>query len=135
MTDMTMEIEKKEVEETEGVERTRDREIFIPRVDIYETAETVVLIADMPGVSDEGVDITLEKNLLTIRGKVEFTEPEGYEATYTEYRVGDFERTFKLSDEVDRENIEATLKNGVLRLEMTKAAAAQSRKILVRTEG
>jgi HSP20 family protein len=132
MANETMELEKQEVEAPEGVERTGMRRIFVPRVDIFEHDGDVTLLADMPGVNSDSVDITLEKNILTIRGMVNFERPEGYDLAYAEYAVGDYERTFALSDEVDRDKIDATVKNGVLRLLLPKAEAAKARKIAVK---
>jgi HSP20 family molecular chaperone IbpA len=103
-------------------------------VDIYETEENVVLLADMPGVSENTVDITLEKNILTINGYTSPQAPENFEPAYAEYRFGNYERTFALSDEVDREQIEATVKHRVLRLVMPKAETAKTRKITVKAE-
>jgi HSP20 family protein len=132
MADKTMELEKQEVETPEGIERTGMRRVFVPRVDILERDGDVTLLADMPGVSSDSVDITLEKNILTIRGMVNFERPEGYDLAYAEYAVGDYERTFALSDEVDRDKIEAMVKNGVLRLLLPKAESAKARKIAVK---
>jgi HSP20 family protein len=115
-----------------GAERTGTRRVFVPRVDIFETEADIKLLADMPGVSSDSVDITLEKNILTIRGQIDFERPEGYDLAYAEYAVGDYERTFALSDEVDREKIEATVKHGVLRLLLPKAESAKMRKIAVK---
>jgi HSP20 family protein len=112
--------QKQEVVESEA-ERTRAKPAFIPRVDIYETNDAVALIADMPGVDENSVDITLEKNVLTINGYVEPERPEGYSLAYAEYRVGDYQRSFNLSNEIDQENIEATMKDGVLHLHLPKA--------------
>jgi HSP20 family molecular chaperone IbpA len=132
MTEQTLELEKQEVETSGEVETTRNGRTFVPRVDIYETENSVVLLADMPGVDESSVDITLEKNILTINGYADPQAPVNFEPAYAEYRVGNFERTFALSDEVDREQIEATVKNGVLRLVMPKAEAAKTRKIAVK---
>ncbi|MFZ0544230.1 MAG: Hsp20/alpha crystallin family protein [Candidatus Promineifilaceae bacterium] len=134
MTEQTLEIEKQETETPAEVESTRPVHTFVPRVDIYETENDVVLLADMPGVNENSVDITLEKNILTIKGYAEPQAPEGLEPAYSEYRFGNYERTFALSDEVDREKIEATVKNGVLRLVMPKAEIAKTRKITVKAE-
>lgn len=131
--DQVMELEKQEVEAPEGVERTRNRQVYVPRVDIYETADNIVLLADMPGVDQESIDITLEKNILTITGYIDWRPPENFELAYAEYRVGDYHRTFALSDEVDRDGIEATMRNGVLRLVLPKSAEARMRKIAVKT--
>jgi HSP20 family protein len=126
------EAEKREVAET-GTERTRDQLAFVPRADIYETDDTIVVVADMPGVDESSLDITLENNVLTINGCVEPMQPEGYSLTYAEYREGDYVRSFRLSDEIDREGIEATLKDGVLRLSLPKIREARTRKIEVKT--
>jgi HSP20 family molecular chaperone IbpA len=120
--------EKLEVE-SEGAERTRERLAFVPRADIYETAEAITVMTDMPGVDETSVDVTLEKNVLTISGYVEPMQPEGYDLAHAEYNIGDFERSFTLSDRIDRDGIEATVKDGVLRLVLPKITEAKSRNI------
>jgi HSP20 family molecular chaperone IbpA len=89
----------------------------------------------MPGVDEKSTDITLEKNVLTIYGRVEADVPENHRLCCSEYGVGDYQRVFTLSDEVDGEKIQAVVKNGVLRLVMPKAEAAKTRKIPVKAEG
>ncbi len=123
--------EKQEVEET-GAERIRDRKAFVPRVDIYETDDQIVLVADVPGVDQDSVEITLEKSLLTVNGYVEPEAPEGYDIAYAEYDVGDFERSFRLSNQIDQEKIEASVKDGVLCLILPKIGPAKTRKIAVK---
>jgi len=123
------ETEKQEIAET-GAERTRSRLAFVPRTDIYETNEAIVLVTDMPGVDESTLDITLENDVLTLNGCVEMAYPEGYGLAYGEYRVGDYERSFTLSSKVDRDKIEATVKDGVLRLYLPKAEPSM-RKIAV----
>jgi HSP20 family protein len=130
MTDTNKDLFKKEAGVPEGVERTKPRKVFKPDVDIIEDKEETVLTADLPGVDEKSLDITLEKNVITIRGRVEAEVPAGYRLAYGEYEVGDYERAFSLSDEVDKEKIEATIKNGVLKLVLPRAAAA-ARKIAV----
>ena len=122
---------KEEFRTPEGVERTASRAVFRPRVDILETAEAIVLAADMPGVDETNTDITLEKNVLTIKGNVVPVRLEGYTLAYCEYDVGDFERSFTISDEIDRDGIEACVKNGVLRVTLPKAKQGGSQKISV----
>ena len=123
--------EKREVAET-GAERTRDRLAFVPRADVYETDEGITVVADMPGVDENSVDITLEQNVLTINGYVELEQPEGLNLAYAEYQVGDYQRAFTLSDQIDREGIEAMVKDGVLRLYLPKVTEAQRRKIAIK---
>lgn len=131
MTDMNREVTKKEASMPEGVERTRPRRVFKPQVDIVERADDTVLTADLPGVDEHSIDISLEKNVLTIKGTADRKTSEGYRLAYGEYEVGDYERAFTLSDEVDKDRIQATVKNGVLRLVLPKATAAKTRKIVV----
>ena len=114
------ETEKQEIEQGEA-ERTRTGLVFVPRTDIYESADAVHVVCDMPGVDESHVDITIEKNVLMINGYVEREQPEGYTLSYAEYRVGDYQRRFALSNEIDQEQIQATLKDGVLRVLLPKA--------------
>jgi HSP20 family protein len=136
MTEESNEIQvqetEKQVAETEA-ERTRDQPAFVPRVDIYETDEAITVVADMPGVNEDSVDINLEKGILTINGDVDPEVPEGYSLAHAEYRVGDFVRSFALSNEINQDAIEATLKDGVLRITMSKITEAQTKKIAVKT--
>jgi HSP20 family protein len=124
------EAEKQEVADGD-VERTRARRCFVPRTDIYEVGDDIHVVADMPGVDDKSIDITLERNVLTINGYVEPDYPDNYQLAYAEYDVGDYQRSFRLSDDIDREGIEATVKDGVLRLHLPKADTAKARKISV----
>ncbi len=113
----------------DGSERTRSRPVFVPRTDIYETKDNVVILVDMPGVASDGVDITLEKRTLAIRGYAADQQHENYRQVYSEYGAGDYERVFTLTEDIDRDGIEAAQKNGVLRLVVPKAAPAKARKI------
>ncbi|HWR71906.1 MAG TPA: Hsp20/alpha crystallin family protein [Nitrospirota bacterium] len=134
MGETVKEIQKKEAATPEGVERTRPRKVYTPAVDILERKDDIVVTADMPGVDEKSVDITLEKNVLTIYGMVEPQFPEGQRLALSEYGVGDYQRAFTLSEEVDRDRINASVKNGVLRLVLPKAAAVKARKIEVQAE-
>ncbi|MBE7551438.1 MAG: Hsp20/alpha crystallin family protein [Anaerolineales bacterium] len=127
----TQEVEKQEIT-TNGAERTRARKAYVPRADIFETKDAVVVVADMPGVDENTIDITLEKGVLSINGFVEQDRPDNYSLAYAEYEVGDYFRRFTLSNEVDQENIQATVKNGVLRLHLPKVGPAQAKKISVK---
>jgi HSP20 family protein len=110
-------------------ERTPNRPVFIPPSDICETKDSIVVLAEMPGVAPDGVDITLERRMLTIRGRSVANEHAGYQRVYNEYADGDYERVFTLSENIDRDRIEATLKDGVLNLVLPKAETARPRKI------
>jgi HSP20 family protein len=109
--------------------RAPDTEYVRPAVDIYETDKGHVLLADMPGVPRDGLDIHVENDRLTVRGRV--AKAEHAQAQHREFVLRDYYRAFTLADEIDAEHINATLKNGVLRLVLPKSARAQVRKIPV----
>lgn len=135
MAEETKELQMEQAEKQELVqgeaERTRQRLVFVPRVDIYELNDAMVIVADMPGVTPESVDITLERDVLTINGYVEPKYPEGYSLAWAEYRIGDYQRSFTLPQEIDQDRIEATVKDGVLRLRLPKATPT-TRKITIK---
>jgi HSP20 family protein len=115
---------------TTGREGTRAQERYVqPPVDIYETPESLVLLADLPGVAPSDLEIGLENNILTIQGKPKHlltTEP-----LYREYELVNFFRQFELSEVVNQEKITAGLKNGVLTLQLPRAEKAKPRQITV----
>jgi len=127
-----LEVEKQELTTTEDSERTRDCQCFVPRSDIYEADDDIYVVVDVPGADNESIDITLEKNVLTINAYVDPGDIEGYSLAFAEYQIGDYQRSFRLSNEIDREKIEATVKDGVLRLVLPKAQEAKTRKIAVK---
>lgn len=106
--------------------------VFRPAVDVIETADAVTLVVDLPGVDENGTEVTLEKSLLTIRGTVLPPQFEGHSLAHAEYGVGNFERVFTVSEQVHREGIEAAVKDGVLRVTLPKAKEAVARKIAVK---
>ena len=134
MAEITKELAKKETQMADRIERTRAARVFSPQVDILERKEEIVVTADMPGVNEKSVDINLEKNILTIYGAVEEEAPADHRPFFTEYGLGDYERVFTLSDEIDRDRIRATVKSGVLKVILPKAEGAKSRKIAVKAE-
>ena len=128
----SLEIPKQEVIKKDEMERTRSHRCFIPKTDIYETEDEIILIADIPGANQDSVDITLEKNILSINAFVEADVPAGYDRIYTEYDGGDFQRSFRLSDEINQNNIKAVVSNGELRLHLPKVEPAKAKKIKVK---
>jgi HSP20 family protein len=114
-------------------ERTHDRPMFLPRVDIYETETGLVVAADLPGVKPDGLELTLEKRVLSIYGRVDEETPEGYSLVYREYEVGDFERQFTLSGDFDINGIEANLKDGMLHLAIPRAPEPEAKRIQIRS--
>jgi HSP20 family protein len=131
MADKSKEIQKKEAEKADVAERTRAAKIYNPDVDIIEGKDKIIVIADMPGVDEKSVDITLDENVLTIYGRVDWRVPEKMKLTHAEYGVGDYQRIFTISGEINRDRIEANVKDGVLRLTMPKNDAPKMRKITV----
>jgi HSP20 family protein len=122
--------EKKEVE-AKG-EWTHTVPVFVPSVDILENKDALILIADVPGVNSEGVEIDLKDNELTIRGRV--TEKKiNASPVYTEFESGNYLRSFTLSNVIDQAKIEASIKDGVLRIVLPKAEAAKPRQITVKS--
>lgn len=113
-------------------ERVRPGRVFLPAVDIYETPEALVVVADLPGVSSEGLTLDLKENVLTISGKVT-PPPEKETILDQEYAIGDFHREFEVGELIDQEKIEAVLKDGVLTLTLPKAERARPRRIEVKT--
>ncbi len=116
---------------SEGV--AEPRHFHTPPIDIHEGPDGLVLEADLPGATEEGVVIQLEENVLTLHAHVPSPAPEGARVIHEEYRVADFHRSFILSDEVERSRIAAELKNGVLRLTLPKAERAKTRRIEIKT--
>ena len=129
----THELQEKEAEIPEQVAPPGSGQVFSPRTDIFETEDAIMVVADMPGVKDEGLDITLEQNQLAIRGKVAAQVSEEYRLTHKEYDTGHYERHFILPNAVDQAQIEAALKDGVLELRLPKGKEAALRKIPVKT--
>ena len=135
MAEAKKDIEKKEASNPQQAERTRQSRVYTPDVDIVEKKDKIVLVADMPGVDEQSIDLTLEKNVLTIYGRVDVEIPENHKLLLSEYGIGDFQRAFTLSDEVDKERIQATVNNGVLKITLPKAESAKTKKIQVKAEG
>jgi HSP20 family molecular chaperone IbpA len=120
------------VQESKGVEtqeRVRPGRVFTPRVDIAETEQALWVWADMPGVNESSVEVSLENDLLSIEGHVSADDYESLEPVYTEYNVGNFVRSFRLSSEIDLGRIRAKMTHGVLELELPKTERAQPRRI------
>jgi HSP20 family protein len=104
-----------------------------PSVDIHEDREGVTLLADIPGVSREALDIQIDNEILSIDGRVERAVPNGAKAGYAGHQATRYQRSFSLSKELDGEQVEATLKDGVLALRIPKRQEFKPRKIEIRT--
>jgi HSP20 family protein len=132
MTPQELVKKEKQQVQTQGQEKTRPGVYYMPEVDIGEAADSLKLWADMPGVSDKDLSVTLENNILTIEGMVSTSMYEGLSPRYTEYNVGNYFRQFTLNETIDAGRIKASLRNGVLELDLPKVKKARPRKIGVR---
>ena len=121
--------DNKQVSRT-GTEQDQQRAV-LPSVDVFEDASGITLLADMPGVSKDNLDLKIEGDSLLIEGNAQPKTPEGLEAIYAEVRVPRYRRSFTLSHELDTARIDANLKDGVLTLRIPKQAHAQPRRIEV----
>ncbi len=116
-----------------AAERVRPGRVFLPAVDIFETPEALVLVADMPGVSGDKVGLDLKENHLIISGEVDPPLSAGETMVEQEYYTGDYHREFHLGSIIDQTKIEATMKDGVLHLVLPKVEKAKPRKIKVKS--
>jgi HSP20 family protein len=108
--------------------------IFTPPADILEKGDTVVLLLDVPGADPASLDVTLDKHVLTIEARVTLAAPDGYAPEHIEFQNGTYERRFVFSERMDGDHIDATLKDGVLRLTVPKAPDTAAKKISVKAE-
>ena len=112
-------------------ERYAPAHTLAPLVDVYETDDMYVVLADMPGVTPEGLDVLAERDSLTIRGRVDRAAAE---PDYREFELADYYRVFSLSEDLESDKVAATLRDGVLRVEIPKSPRVTPKKIQVRTE-
>ncbi len=113
-------------------EHVRPGPVFLPAVDIFETPEALTLVADMPGVPSEKITVDVRENHLVISGEIAPPMGDKENLLVQEYYTGDFYREFHLGAIIDQSRIEATMKDGVLRLQLPKVAKAKPRKIEVK---
>lgn len=126
------ELQAKEKHEVAApAEQTRAGLVFTPEVDIFETTREITVLADMPGVAADGVNIDLREGVLTLSGEVKPWEGPEEKDVLIEYEVGKYFRQFTLSDVIDQSRIDAKLQDGVLRLTLPKAQKAVPRQIAV----
>lgn len=120
---------KRQVESKE--ESTMPARLFLPQTDIFENSEALTLVLEMPGVDKGSVEVKVESDVLNIEGRVDFSKYDGLQPLYTEYNVGHYARSFRLSSKIEQEGISAELKDGVMTLVLPKAEKAKTRKIKV----
>ena len=117
-----------------GLNRRETEVALRPAVDIFENAEGITLQADMPGVSRERLNLEVDRDSLTIEGEARIEMPEDMQALHADVRATHYRRSFALSGELDTDAIQASLKDGVLRVHIPKRAEVRPRKIEVRVE-
>jgi HSP20 family molecular chaperone IbpA len=107
--------------------------VYTPPADIYETKDALVVSVEMPGVDAEHLNVTLDKRVLTVTGRAKAQTAQGFALLHGEYRPGDYERSFTLSEVIDGERIEASMKDGILRLTLPKSGPTPAKTIRVKS--
>jgi len=110
---------------TSATTEARATHTLTPRCDIYEREGVVHAVVEMPGVAEDAVDVTIERDVLTVRGRFDSPAPEGFRALWREFGGGTYERSFELSSDVDAAGIQAAVKNGLLTLRVPKTRPVQ----------
>ncbi|SLM32232.1 conserved hypothetical protein [Desulfamplus magnetovallimortis] len=128
----TKELQVKEKQEvSSSTEHTRPGPVFTPSVDIYENDREIIMLADMPGVSTDGIGIDLKEGILTLTGDIKPWEDGKESNVLIEFGIGKYYRQFTLSEAIQQDSIEANFNDGVLKVILPKVAKAVPRKITV----
>jgi HSP20 family molecular chaperone IbpA len=126
-----LQVQKKR-EHDQRQETTIPARVFVPTADIYESPDALTVILEMPGVEKDNVDVRVEEGMLNIEGRLDLAKYQGLVPLYTEYNIGHYARSFRLSSKIDQSKIAADLQDGVLSLTLPKAEAAKPRTIKVK---
>jgi HSP20 family protein len=130
MSPQELQVQKKR--ELEGKEEsTIPARTFVPTADIYEDRDSLKVILEMRGVEKGNVDVRVEEGVLFVEGRLDLAKYRGLQPLYTEYNIGNYSRSFRLSNAIDQDKIGAELKDGVLSLTLPKAEKAKPRTIQV----
>jgi HSP20 family protein len=121
--------QKREVEKAQ--EPTMPTRAFLPTTDIFETEDALTLVLEMPGVDRGNIDVSVENGVLTVEGKINFDNYKGLQPVYSEYNVGPYRRSFRISSRIDQDKIKAEIRDGVITLVLPKAEEAKPRRIEV----
>ena len=113
-------------------ERPEEVQALLPQVDVYENKDGILLVADLPGVSKDKLELRVDNDTLLIEADIVQDTPENMEAAYAEVRLSRYRRAFSLSSELDSSKIDAQLRDGVLSLRIPKHPHAQPRRIEVK---
>jgi HSP20 family protein len=130
MSDQEVQVQqKREVEKKQ--ESTVALRSFLPVADIFETNNALKVVLEMPGVDKETVEVGVENDVLSISGRVDLSKYEGLQPLYTEYNIGNYSRSFQISNRIDQNGIKADLKDGVMTIMLPKSEQAKPRRIAV----
>ena len=121
--------QKRQVEDKD--EATIPARVFLPNTDIYETEDALTVVMEMPGVEKSNVEVGVEDGVLKVYGRIDFSKYEGLQPVYTEYNIGHYARSFRLSSKIDQTKIGAQMNDGVLSLVLPKVEEAKPRVISV----
>ena len=128
----TQELQVQKKRELENkVESTIPVRLFVPVADIYDAEHDLTIILEMPGVEKSNVDILVEDGVLSVEGRLDLTKYQGLQPLYTEYNIGHYARSFRLSSKIDQNKIAAEMKDGVLSLKLPKVEEAKPRSIQI----
>ena len=122
--------QKREVEKAQ--EATRPMRAFLPTTDIFETDDALTMVLEMPGVDRDNIDVSVENGVLTVEGRINFGKYEGLQPVYSEYNIGPYRRSFRISSRIDQGEIRAEMRDGVITLVLPKAEEAKPRRIDVK---
>jgi HSP20 family molecular chaperone IbpA len=122
--------QKREVDKAQ--ETTRPMRAFLPTTDIFETDSDLTVVLEMPGVVRDNIEVSVENGVLTVEGKINFDKYEGLQPIYSEYNIGPYRRSFRISSRVDQDKIVAEIRDGVITLVLPKAEEAKPRRIEVK---
>jgi HSP20 family protein len=128
----TQELQVQKKRELEGKEEsTIPARVFVPTADIYEDRDTLKVILEMPGVEKGNIEVRVEEGVLSVEGRLDLTKYRGLQPLYTEYNIGNYSRSFRLSNAIDQDKIGAELKDGVLSLTLPKLEQTKPRTIRI----
>lgn len=121
--------QKREVEKKQ--ESTFPARLFQPVTDIFETEDALTVVLEMPGVNKESVEVGVENDILTVTGRIDFSKYEEMQPLYTEYTLGNYSRSFQISNAIEQEGINAHMKDGVMTVVLPKGKRAKPRRVSV----
>src|SRR5688500_16204078 len=121
--------QKREVDKVQ--ESTTPMRAFLPTTDIFETEVALTVVLEMPGVARDNVEVSVENGMVTVEGRINFDKYEGLQPVYSEYNIGPYRRSFRISSRVDADRIRAEMRDGVITLVLPKVEEAKPRRIEV----